>query len=86
MSKVAINQSSLKKSSSFFYAISGEYHAIALMAIAAYLVAYVSFPATPGIWNVDFMGWLGWADQLHIKGCPMRCTCGCAIGTTPYGC
>jgi len=65
MSKVAINQSSLKISSSFFYAISGEYHAIALMAIAAYLIAYVSFPATPGIWNVDFMGWLGWADQTR---------------------
>jgi len=65
MNKITVNQPYLKRFSSSFYGIRVEYQAMAVMAIAAYLIAYVSYPATPGIWNVDFMGWLGWSDQTR---------------------
>ncbi len=50
------------KYTSWIYAVSQDYYLIALMAIVAYFIGYLLYPATPGNQEAYFMGWFGWCD------------------------
>ena len=45
-----------------------EYFIVALVAMVAYMVGYLWFPATPGNSEEYFIGWFGWSDQrLYLE-------------------
>lgn len=59
---------SFAKFNSWICGIPGDYYAIVVIAVVAYFTGYLLYPATPGIVNSDFMGWLDWSDQgMYLK-------------------
>jgi hypothetical protein len=56
------------KSASWIYRIPQDYYVVALLAIVAYFIGYLSYVATPGNLEDYFMGWFGWHDQgMYLK-------------------
>ena len=52
----------------WIYRIPQDYYVVALFAILAYFIGYLSYAATPGNVEAYFMGWFGWSDQgMYLK-------------------